>query len=79
MKQLLTTDEIAEALDGPAEISRLTGKPIAQISNAKKRGWWPRDTYPIMKAALELKGYTAPAHLWKMRELPPELRTGVAA
>ena len=65
MKTLHDINAVLEVLDGTGAVARLTGKSPASISNAKRRGWFPRDAHAVMTEHLETLGYTAPASLWK--------------
>jgi hypothetical protein len=68
MRMLHNTDDVIDALGGPTEVGRIihtSGKTVWQWRN---RGF-PPTTYLVLTAALALKGYAAPSHLWKMKEL----------
>lgn len=64
LKLLLTLVEVDAVMGGTVATARLTGKSAASISNAKRRGKYPKDTHAIMQAELASLGYCAPAHLW---------------
>lgn len=68
LQYLSTFDEVHETLGGTSAIARLTGKHPASISNAKRRGFYPRDAYAVMRAELERLGFWAPASLWRQVE-----------
>lgn len=68
---LETLPEVHRVLKGTSAIARLTGKSPASISNAKTRGYYPKDTHYAMKEELASLGYCAPASLWRQVEPAP--------
>lgn len=71
LKPLLTMAEVDRVLDGTVATARIAGKSAQSISNAKKRGFYPKDTYAVMLAELAARGYWAPASLWRQIEATP--------
>lgn len=65
-ENLNTTAEVMEALGGTAAVAELTGRQVSAASNWLKFPTFPSNTYVAMKAALTLKGKTAPDSLWSM-------------
>ena len=65
MKTLHNTNAVVAELGGTGAVARLTGKSPASISNAKRRGWFPRDAYAVMSERLAALDLSAPASLWK--------------
>ena len=66
IKPLQTTADVIEVL-GRENVETLTASSPQTVSNWKSFGWFPPNTYVVMTAALALKGRSAPASLWKMR------------
>ncbi len=74
MDQALTSaSEVIDALGGTTATSRLTGrKGLTPVSNWRVTGRLPADTFLVLKAELQARGYTAPPALWGIVE--PERR-----
>jgi hypothetical protein len=68
MKRLANVRDLIEALGGVDEVSSLLGLGTNAVHNWKTRGL-PPETYVVLMRALESRGFTAPASLWKMREI----------
>jgi hypothetical protein len=66
MKKLTTTKDVIAELGGTAGIALLTGADAKAISVWRTRAF-PWKTYPIIIAALEKRGKTAPATLWGIK------------
>ncbi|EIM25716.1 hypothetical protein [Microvirga lotononidis] len=77
LQYLPTLCDVHRKLGGTVAIARLTGKSAGSISNAKRRGFYPRDAYAVMRDELERLGSQAPASLW--RQVEPLQNTGAAA
>lgn len=58
--------EIIEVLGGNAAVANLTRSKPSAISNWKKRGQFPGNTFVILRAALERHNRKAPVELWGM-------------
>lgn len=67
MATLRTSTEIIDQLGGTAEVSRLTGKRMQNVSRWKGENRFPPDTYLCMTQALEERGHRAPVSLWGQR------------
>lgn len=65
---LSTLREVDAVLEGTVSTARLTGKSAASISNAKRRGFYPRDTYAVMQRELARHGYRGAPSLWRQVE-----------
>lgn len=50
-----------------AAIKQITGASDQEVSNWKRRGWAPSNTFLQFSAALSEAGATAPRALWRMR------------
>ena len=61
---LTSLDAVDAVLGGTVATARIAGKSAASISNAKRRGSYPKDTHAVMQAHLANLGYCASAHLW---------------
>lgn len=66
IKPLQTTADVIEVL-GKKTVEQLTHSSAQTVSNWKTFGWFPSNTYVVMTAALAMKGKSAPASLWRMR------------
>ena len=70
LQSLSTVREIVDALGGAASVQALTNAQSSQVvSNWIARGTIASKAYPVMIAALQEQGKTAPSVLWGM--LPP--------
>jgi hypothetical protein len=69
MEEILTASEVMDALGGNTGVRMLTGSTANAVSNWRAFGTFPSSTYVVMLAALNARGKTAPASLWKMREI----------
>lgn len=67
-----TVDQVVRILGGTAATSRLVSATMQQASDWKRRGFFPENTFDIMREALKIKGYTAPNALWRMKERAPD-------
>jgi hypothetical protein len=67
VKQLSTIEEVISELGGPRAVAELTNRgSVSAVPTWKLRKSFPTNTYAVMKAALEAKGFAAPDHLWGM-------------
>lgn len=74
MAELHTFEEVVEELGGVSAVLRLTGRRWpSHVSNWKKAGRFPSDTYLILQEALVKTGATAPPELWGIK--PAETTT----
>jgi hypothetical protein len=65
LQPLSTVREVIDALGGAVAVQALTeAKSTQVVSNWIARGTIASHTYPVMIAALQEKGSTAPATLW---------------
>lgn len=71
--ELLTVDQVVDALGGTVAVADLTGKKPQQISLARKSGRLPTDTFLIMGEQLRQSGFQAPPRLWGMKEQSSEI------
>lgn len=67
MQKLFTTAEIIDALGNNVQAAKLLGVKYNSVTNWRTFGHFPPDTYVMIQKELELRGYKAPASLWKMR------------
>lgn len=66
-KTLQTINEVIEALGGSKSVREITGrKAVSVVPSWRYRKQFPPQTYTLMKAALEERGYSAPNKLWGM-------------
>lgn len=64
-----TVREVVDALGGLKAVADLTGVDPGTVSAWQTRiGSFPARTYLVLTAALEERGKTAPAGLWRMAE-----------
>jgi len=64
-----TMEAVINALGGPGKVAKLTGRKTNHLHNWQHdTGRFPSKTYPVMKAALEEKGYKALPELWGVTE-----------
>lgn len=68
LEPLSTVAEVVAALGGPAQVCRLTGRGASAVSMWKYRGNFSPETFVVLTEALQEKGFTAPASLWRMAE-----------
>ncbi len=69
VKHLDSIEAVILELGGPRAVAQLTQrKAVSAVPMWKNRGSFPRDTYPIMQAALRKQKASAPDSLWKMME-----------
>lgn len=66
-KPLQTAAEVIEALGGDDAVKALTSCSSQTLWNWKDFGRFPSNLFVVMTAALALKGKSAPASLWRMR------------
>lgn len=67
-----TVAQIVKILGGTARTAELADVSMTKISDSKRKGMLPTNTFDILRNALNAKGYTAPNALWGMKELPPD-------
>lgn len=66
--ELDTAAKVTDALGGVAAVAALTGVGRKAVSNWTTSRNFPPKTYAVMSAALQERGLSAPARLWKMAE-----------
>jgi hypothetical protein len=66
MAELKTTVAVMEALGGTDAVAQLTGRKYSAAFNWRGFDTFPPDTFLVLTDALEAKGHSAPAHLWRM-------------
>jgi hypothetical protein len=64
MIELRTVDEVVVALGGTKAVAGLAGRTDPAISNWRKAGQFPANTYLLLKGELEKIGKAAPDSLW---------------
>jgi hypothetical protein len=67
LQLLQTADQVFEALGGNVGVQAVTCSKPTQVSNWRKFGAFPSNTYVAMTEALRERGKTAPPALWRMR------------
>jgi hypothetical protein len=67
MIELQTTKDVIDALGGTSGIAELTDAKPKAISMWRTLGRFPWKTYPVITAALRVKGKTAPESLFGMK------------
>jgi len=73
LRELTTTAEVIEALDGAGSVALLTGRTTTNaVHNWKSFGKFPSNTFVVMQEALRAKGCAAPPSLWGMVAFRPE-------
>jgi hypothetical protein len=68
MKKLRTANQVIDKLGGLDRIADMTVTDLKSAYNWPRFGAFPSSTYDLMIRALNRRGYTAPASLWKMRK-----------
>lgn len=68
MIELNTTSLVMDALGGNPSVAELTGSNTKAVWNWRGSETFPSNTYVAMIEALRLKGMTAPASLWGMKQ-----------
>lgn len=68
MKRLRTAEQVIDRLGGLNRIADMTATDLKSAYNWPRFGVFPSSTYVVMIRALNRRGYTAPASLWRMRE-----------
>lgn len=63
---LETVDAVIDALGGTAAVARLVGRPAQAVSNWRKRGSMPAETFLVFDDALRARDLEAPSSLWGM-------------
>lgn len=63
-RELRTADKVIDKLGGTAVTARLTGRKPQHVSNWRKAGRLPADTFLIVSKRLEEIGYCAPPNVW---------------
>lgn len=72
MQELTSTAAVIGALGGVAPVAAMTGREYNAAENWKRFEHFPPDTYLVMTKALQERGCTAPASLWRMVPAEPE-------
>ncbi len=67
-KALSSTSEVIDALGGTTATRLITGRSGSTASNWRARKRFPPDTFLVLKAELQARGYTAPPALWGIVE-----------
>jgi len=67
MNSITTATEIIDKLGGNMPVARLTRATAKTVSSWRGRNRFPANTYPALQAELVRLGYSAPAHLWRVR------------
>ena len=65
--ELHTVDEVVDALGGTGLVADLVKNSDAAVSNWRKAGQFPANTYLIIRGELEKVNKTAPDALWAMK------------
>lgn len=65
-RELETTADVIEALDGVSAVAALTGRKYGAAFNWKGFPKFPADTFVVMQDALQARGFSAPPSLWGM-------------
>lgn len=68
MKTLTTTTAVIDAIGTTSEVAALTRRTLPAVSNWRKARNFPPDTYKVLTAVLEDRGFRAPDALWRMAE-----------
>jgi len=70
LDSLNTTDAVIDALGGTGATATLLGDGYypQRVSNWRKKGRFPPDTFLVMSEALRERGKVAPSSLWNMLE-----------
>jgi len=69
MTELISADEVIDALGGTNGVSDLIGARPSAVSNWRRLGLPPR-TYIALSEALKAKGFWADPSIWKMIAAP---------
>jgi hypothetical protein len=65
--QLDTIDAVVDALGGTGVVAGMVKNTDAAVSNWRKAGQFPANTYLIIRGELEKLNKTAPDTLWAMK------------
>ncbi len=65
---LTTTEEVVHALGGTRAVAELTGRKYTAAAHWAKFDTFPSNTFLVISAELERRGFSAPASLWNMQE-----------
>jgi hypothetical protein len=68
MKKLRTANQVIDRLGGLNRVADMTATDLKSAYNWPRFGAFPSSTYVLMMRALNRRGYTAPASLWRMKE-----------
>lgn len=71
LEMLETTDAVIDAVGGTSAAAGLFGFDPRRVSNWRKAGRFPPETFLVLTAALRAIGKTAPSTLWSMHEPAP--------
>lgn len=66
LRLLDSTSDVMDALGGNQIVATITGRSAKAVSNWRGFDTFPSDTYVVMLAALNAKGFSASASLWRM-------------
>jgi len=75
MKELSTTGDVMRTLGGTRAVALLTGRKYTAAAHWFNFKKFPANTIFVMQAALEERGFTAPASLWGI-PLPQKATVG---
>jgi hypothetical protein len=62
--ELTTTEDVMHALGGTRAVAELTGRKYTAAAHWFKFSCFPANTFLLISAALEERGYSAPPSLW---------------
>ena len=72
MAKLTTIDAVIAVMGGTAKCARALAAPYSAVSNWRRDGMFPANTYLAVKKYLRARNLTAPDNLWPMRDLQKE-------
>ncbi len=67
-KYLTTTEKVMHALGGTRAVAELTGRKYQAAAHWNNFKAFPANTFLVLSAELERRGFRAPASLWNMQE-----------
>jgi hypothetical protein len=66
--ELSTVDSVIEALGGNGAVARLTGRTHQAVSNWRRRGHFPSETFCVLRDELNRRDVPTALSLWRMVE-----------